>query len=146
MPYGKPSLLQFLRHSRWREAACTSRPAPRIPMRGWSERVTLVMCSTTNSPSPGRVSRVSARPRNPSDLSSSITARRRHPRVLQRFEAPIRSDHFETSQTRSVIASLNRAWRTAETEFLCLLHNDTELSSRSGSLDCSEASPSQGLA
>jgi GT2 family glycosyltransferase len=27
----------------------------------------------------------------------------------------------------SVIASLNRAWRAAETEFLCLLHNDTEM-------------------
>src|SRR5207302_180868 len=46
---------------------------------------------------------------------------------LQRFEAPYPLWVISSESNASVIASLNRAWRTAETEFLCLLHNDTEL-------------------
>lgn len=37
---------------------------------------------------------------------------------------PLRYDPHGTNA--SVIASLNRAWRQAETEVVCLLHNDTE--------------------
>jgi GT2 family glycosyltransferase len=46
---------------------------------------------------------------------------------LQSFEAPYPLWIISSESNASVIASLNRAWRTAETEFLCLLHNDTEL-------------------
>ncbi len=53
---------------------------------------------------------------------------------LQRFEAPYPLWIISSESNASVIASLNRAWRTAETEFL------------NGSLGCSGASPSQGLA
>src|SRR5207245_7866782 len=34
---------------------------------------------------------------------------------------------ISSESNASAIASLNRAWQTAETEFLCLLHHDTEL-------------------
>ena len=46
---------------------------------------------------------------------------------FERFEYPfpLRFDPHGTNE--SVITSLNRAWRHAETEFLCLLHNDTEM-------------------
>ena len=36
--------------------------------------------------------------------------------------------HFERNPANmSVIATLNRAWRLAETEYVCVLHNDTEM-------------------
>jgi GT2 family glycosyltransferase len=34
---------------------------------------------------------------------------------------------YEQGSNDSVIASLNRAWRLARTEFLCLVHNDTQM-------------------
>ncbi len=39
------------------------------------------------------------------------------------YPFPLRYDHYGVNT--SVIASLNRAWRQAETEFICLMHNDT---------------------
>ena len=49
------------------------------------------------------------------------------PRFFERlvYPAPL---HFERNETNQpVIATLNRAWRLAETEFVCILHNDTEM-------------------
>src|SRR5687768_4685900 len=41
------------------------------------------------------------------------------------YSAPL---HFERNATNQpVIATLNRAWRLADTEFVCILHNDTEM-------------------
>jgi GT2 family glycosyltransferase len=49
------------------------------------------------------------------------------PRFFERFAYPYPL-HFERNATNQpVIATLNRAWRLAETEFLCILHNDTEM-------------------
>jgi GT2 family glycosyltransferase len=49
------------------------------------------------------------------------------PRFFERFAYPYPL-HFERNATNEpVIATLNRAWRLAETEFLCILHNDTEM-------------------
>lgn len=48
------------------------------------------------------------------------------PHFFERFEYPYPL-HFERqAEKRSVIATLNRAWRLADTEHVCLLHNDTE--------------------
>jgi GT2 family glycosyltransferase len=49
------------------------------------------------------------------------------PRLFERFPYPypLRFARNETNQP--VIATLNRAWRMAETEFVCILHNDTEM-------------------
>ena len=49
------------------------------------------------------------------------------PRFFERlaYPSPLRFERNETNQP--VIATLNRAWRMAETEFICILHNDTEM-------------------
>jgi O-antigen biosynthesis protein len=41
------------------------------------------------------------------------------------YPYPLRFARNETNQ--SVLATYNRAWRLADTEFICLLHNDTEM-------------------
>jgi GT2 family glycosyltransferase len=46
---------------------------------------------------------------------------------FERFEYPFPLRFDPSGTNESVIASLNRAWRQAETEFICLLHNDTEM-------------------
>ena len=49
------------------------------------------------------------------------------PEFFRRFTYPYPL-HFERNATNQpVIATLNRAWRLAETEFVCILHNDTEM-------------------
>lgn len=46
---------------------------------------------------------------------------------FERFDHPFPL-RFERNRTNQpVIATLNRAWRYAETEFICFLHNDTEM-------------------
>ncbi len=41
------------------------------------------------------------------------------------YPYPLRWERHETNQP--FIVALNRAWRLAETEFICILHNDTEM-------------------
>src|SRR5205807_8167668 len=41
------------------------------------------------------------------------------------YRYPLR--FIENEDNRSVIASLNRAWRAVETDAICFLHNDTEM-------------------
>jgi len=59
---------------------------------------------------------------------------------------PLRYDRSE--ENRSVIAQLNRGWRLAETEFVCVLHNDTEMVDPDwlGRLLAALAEPGVGLA
>jgi GT2 family glycosyltransferase len=47
--------------------------------------------------------------------------------LFRAFPYPYPLHFIENDDNTSVIASLNRAWRAVETEFLCILHNDTEL-------------------
>ena len=47
--------------------------------------------------------------------------------MLRAFPYPYPLLAIENDGDRSVIASLNRAWPEARTEFICLLHNDTEM-------------------
>ena len=47
--------------------------------------------------------------------------------MLRAFPYPYPLDYVEHDDNRSVIASINRAWRRATTDAVCLLHNDTEL-------------------
>ena len=47
--------------------------------------------------------------------------------LFRAFPYPYPLRFIENDDNRSVITSLNRAWPAVETEFLCLLHNDTEL-------------------
>lgn len=46
---------------------------------------------------------------------------------FERFEYPFPLRYEPYGINTSVVASLNRAWRYAETDYLCLLHNDTEM-------------------
>ena len=46
---------------------------------------------------------------------------------FERFAYPYPLRFERNRENRSVIATLNRAWRLAETEYVCVLHNDTEL-------------------
>ena len=46
---------------------------------------------------------------------------------LRAFPYPYPLRVIENDDNRSVIASLNRAWPSAETELVCFLHNDTEM-------------------
>jgi GT2 family glycosyltransferase len=46
---------------------------------------------------------------------------------FERFPYSVPLVYDDYGVNTSVIASLNRAWRWVETEFLCLLHNDTEM-------------------
>jgi GT2 family glycosyltransferase len=47
--------------------------------------------------------------------------------LFRAFPYPYPLHFIENDDNRSVIASLNRAWRAVETELLCFLHNDTEM-------------------
>jgi GT2 family glycosyltransferase len=47
--------------------------------------------------------------------------------LFRAFPYPYPLQFIENDDNTSVIASLNRAWRAVQTDFLCLLHNDTEL-------------------
>lgn len=47
--------------------------------------------------------------------------------LFTRFEYPYPLRFERNPVNTSVIATLNRAWRYAETEYLCFLHNDTEM-------------------
>ena len=49
------------------------------------------------------------------------------PRFFERFEYPYPLRFERNPANQSVLAAYNRAWRLAETEFVCLLHNDTEM-------------------
>ena len=46
---------------------------------------------------------------------------------FERFPYPVPLTFARNPVNQSVIATLNRAWRLADTEFLCFLHNDTEM-------------------
>jgi GT2 family glycosyltransferase len=47
--------------------------------------------------------------------------------LLERFPYPYPLTAIRNESNRNVIASLNRAWRLTDTEFVCLIHNDTEM-------------------
>jgi O-antigen biosynthesis protein len=47
--------------------------------------------------------------------------------MFRDFPYPYSLHLIENDHNTSVIAALNRAWPAVETEFLCILHNDTEL-------------------
>ena len=49
------------------------------------------------------------------------------PEFLERFAYPYPLTHARSESNAAVIAALNRAWRLADTEFLCFLHNDTAM-------------------
>ena len=49
------------------------------------------------------------------------------PRFFERFPYPFPLIVERNPTNQPVIAALNRAWRLAETEFICLIHNDTEM-------------------
>jgi GT2 family glycosyltransferase len=61
------------------------------------------------------------------------------------YPFPLRFERNPTNQ--SVIATLNRAWRAADTEFVCILHNDTEMVEPAwlGRLLAALAEPGAGL-
>ncbi|MBI4593422.1 MAG: glycosyltransferase [Candidatus Rokubacteria bacterium] len=47
--------------------------------------------------------------------------------LFRRFPYPYPLRFIESDDNHSVIAAFNRAWPAAETEFVCLMHNDTEM-------------------
>jgi glycosyltransferase involved in cell wall biosynthesis len=47
--------------------------------------------------------------------------------LLERFPYPYPLTAIRNESNRDVIAALNRAWRLTDTEFVCLIHNDTEM-------------------
>ena len=49
------------------------------------------------------------------------------PEFLKRFPYPYPLTVARSETNGNVIAALNRAWRLTDTEFVCLLHNDTEM-------------------
>jgi GT2 family glycosyltransferase len=49
------------------------------------------------------------------------------PGFFERFAYPYPLRFERNATNQPVIATLNRAWRLAETEFVCILHNDTEM-------------------
>jgi GT2 family glycosyltransferase len=67
---------------------------------------------------------------------------------FQRFGSPFPLRYDASGSNASVIAALNRGWRLARTEFVCLLHNDTELVEPAwlGRLLAALAEPGIGLA
>src|SRR5262249_32628235 len=48
------------------------------------------------------------------------------PRFFERYASMYPLRFARNPANESVIVTLNRAWRMAETEFVCILHNDTE--------------------
>src|SRR5262249_6296261 len=49
------------------------------------------------------------------------------PKFLEQFPYPYPLKWERNETNRPVIQALNRAWRLCETEYLCILHNDTEM-------------------
>lgn len=49
------------------------------------------------------------------------------PEFFRDFPYPYPLRFERNAQNTSVIATLNRAWRLADTEYVCFLHNDTEM-------------------
>lgn len=49
------------------------------------------------------------------------------PAFFRRFAYPFPLRYVRNERNDSVLAAYNQAWRLAETEFVCLLHNDTEM-------------------
>src|SRR4029453_9997787 len=47
--------------------------------------------------------------------------------LLERFPYPYPLTVAWNESNGNVIAALNRAWRLTDTEFVCLIHNDTEM-------------------
>jgi glycosyltransferase involved in cell wall biosynthesis len=47
--------------------------------------------------------------------------------LFERFPYPFPLTYEPQAGNASVIASLNRAWRLAKTEFVCFVHNDTQM-------------------
>jgi GT2 family glycosyltransferase len=47
--------------------------------------------------------------------------------LLERFPYPYPLTVARSESNGNVIAALNRAWRLTDTEFVCLIHNDTEM-------------------
>jgi len=47
--------------------------------------------------------------------------------LLERFPYPYPLTSTWSETNGNVIAALNRAWRLTDTEFVCLIHNDTEM-------------------
>ena len=93
-----------------------------------SARVTLVMCVFNQLPLTHACMeslRATSEPFNLVVIDNGSTDGTRQ--FFERFEYafPLRYDPYGINT--SVIASLNRAWRYAETEDICLLHNDTEM-------------------
>jgi GT2 family glycosyltransferase len=66
---------------------------------------------------------------------------------LQRFDYPYPLAWARNDTNQPVIAALNRAWKLAETEFICILHNDTEMRDPAwlGRLLAPLADPSVGM-
>src|SRR2546428_11344896 len=93
-----------------------------------SERVTLVMC-VYNQLALTRAClgslRATTEPFRLVAIDNGSTDGTRE--FFRHLETPYPLRVISGESNASVIASLNRAWRAAETEFLCLLHNDTEL-------------------
>jgi len=96
-----------------------------------SERVTVVMC-VFNQLSLTRACmeslRATTEPFRLVVIDNGSTDGTRE--FFERFEYPFPLRFVPYGTNESVIASLNRAWRNAETEFICLLHNDTEMRER----------------
>ena len=93
-----------------------------------SERVTLVMCLFNQLPLTRaclETLRNTTEPFRLVVIDNGSTDGTRE--FFQRFDHPYPLRFVTSDSNTSVIASLNRAWREVETEFLCLLHNDTEL-------------------
>ncbi len=93
-----------------------------------SARVTLVMCVFNQLPLTRACMdslRATSEPFNLVVVDNGSTDGTRE--FFERFEYafPLRYDPYGINT--SVIASLNRGWRCAETEYICLLHNDTEM-------------------
>src|SRR5258705_1330515 len=66
---------------------------------------------------------------------------------LERFPYPYPHTLARSAANAGVIAALNRAWRLADTELLCFLHNDTEMPepARLSRLTDALAEPGAGL-
>ena len=70
------------------------------------------------------------------------------PHFFGHFAYPYPLRFERNLENRSVIATLNRAWRLADTEYVCVLHNDTEFVDREwlARLLAALAEPGAGLA
>jgi GT2 family glycosyltransferase len=68
--------------------------------------------------------------------------------LFERFPYPVPLRYDPGGDNRSVIAQLNRGWRMTATEFVCFLHNDTEMLEPAwlGRLLAALSTPGVGLA